>query len=186
MAIMTREQYQASIRARKPMNVWFMGEKIDDLTTFPPLAASFNAISKVYELQSNPDWKDLITVKSHLSGEPVSIYNSPIFSAEDTNRKTRAARALAEVIGCCTHRCTGSESFAGLGPCTYDMDQALGTDYFKRFMNFLRYVQDNDLSCTVTVTDVKGLRTLPPHKQPNRDNYIHVDEAREDGIVISG
>ena len=35
MAIMTREQFQASIRARKPMNVWFLGEKVDDLTAFP-------------------------------------------------------------------------------------------------------------------------------------------------------
>ncbi|MDO4287617.1 MAG: 4-hydroxyphenylacetate 3-hydroxylase N-terminal domain-containing protein [Eubacterium sp.] len=183
---MTKEEYQKSIRARRPMNVWFLGEKIEDLTTFPPLAASFNAISKVYDLQSDPKWRDLITVKSHLTGDPVSIYNAPLRSPEDANNKTRAARALAEVIGCCTHRCTGSEAFAGLGPATYDMDQDLGTHYFERFMNFLRYVQDNDLSCTVTVTDIKGLRTLPPHKQPNRDNYVHIDEIRDDGIVISG
>lgn len=186
MAIMTREEYQESIRNRRPMNVWFLGEKVEDLTTYPPLAASFNAISTVYGLQSNPEWKDLITVKSHLTGDDVSIYNAPIRSPEEANKKTRAARALAEVIGCCTHRCTGSEAFAGLGPCTYDMDQELGTHYFDRFMKFLRYVQDNDRSCTVTVTDVKGLRTLPPHKQPNRDSYVHIEEIREDGIVISG
>ena len=186
MALMTKQQYQDSIRARKPMNVWFLGEKIEDLTTYPPLAASFNAISKIYELQHNPKWADLITTKSHLSGDPVSIYNAPLMSPEDANRKTRAARALAEVIGCCTHRCTGSEAFAGLGPCTYDMDHDLGTHYYERFMNFLKYVQDNDLSCTVTVTDTKGLRTLPPSKQADRDCYVHVDEIREDGIVISG
>ena len=186
MALKTKEEYQASVRARKPMNVWFLGEKIEDLTTFPPLKASFNAVSKVYELQNNPEWQDLITVKSHLTGERVSIYNAPLRSAEDANRKTRAARALAEVIGCCTHRCTGSEAFAGLGPATYDMDHDLGTHYYERFTNFLKHVQDNDLSCTVTVTDVKGLRTLPPHQQPNRDNYVHIDEIRDDGIVISG
>lgn len=186
MGLMTREEYQNSIRARKPMNVWFLGKKIEDLTTYPVLSASFNAISKVYELQSNPNWKELITVKSHLNGEDVSIYNAPLGSPEDANRKTRAARALAEVIGCCTHRCTGSEAFAGLGPCTYDMDQDLGTNYFDRFMKFLDYVQKNDLTCTVTVTDVKGLRTLPPHKQPDRDSYVHIDEIRDDGIVISG
>lgn len=186
MTLMTREQYQASIRNRKPMNVWFLGEKIEDLTTFPPLAASFNAISKVYELGTDPAWQDLITVPSHLTGERVSIYNAPMQSPADAARKTRAARALAEVIGCCTHRCTGSEAFAGLGPCTYDMDKELGTNYYERFMNFLRYVQDNDLSCTVTVTDVKGLRTLAPHQQPDRDVYVHIDEYRDDGIVISG
>lgn len=186
MAIKTKEQYQESIRARKPMNVYFLGEKIEDLTTYPVLSASFNAISKVYELQSDPDWRELITTQSHLNGEQVSIYNAPLRSPEDANKKTRAARALAEVIGCCTHRCTGSEAFAGLGPCTYDMDQDLGTDYFERFTTFLDYVQKNDLSCTVTVTDVKGLRTLPPLKQPNKDSYIHIDEICEDGVYISG
>ena len=86
LALLTNPQDQDSIRARKPMNVWFLGEKIEDLTTYPPLAASFNAISKIYELQHNPKWADLITVKSHLSGEPVSIYNAPLNSAEDANR----------------------------------------------------------------------------------------------------
>lgn len=33
---------------------------------------------------------------------------------------------------------------------------------------------------------MKGLRTLPPHKQPNRNSYVHIDEIREDGIIISG
>lgn len=28
MAIMTKEQFQASIRARKPMNVWFLGRRL--------------------------------------------------------------------------------------------------------------------------------------------------------------
>ena len=139
MSLMSKEQFQDSIRARKPMNIWFLGEKIEDPTTFPPLSASFNAISKVYELQNNPQWADLVTVKSHLTGEPVSIYNAPLQSAEDANRKTRAARALAEVIGCCTHRCTGSEAFAGLGPATYDMDHDLGTNYFERFISLKQF-----------------------------------------------
>lgn len=94
MAIMTKEQFQDSIRAREPMNVWFLGEKIEDLTTFPVLSASFNAVSKVYELHNHPDWEDLLTVESDLNGEKVSIYNAPLRSPEDANRKTRAARFL--------------------------------------------------------------------------------------------
>ena len=86
--LMTKQQFQDSIRARKPMNVWFLGEKIEDVTTYPPLAASFNAISKIYELQHRPDWQDLITVPSHMLDERVSIYNAPLRSAEDANRKT--------------------------------------------------------------------------------------------------
>ena len=186
MALMTKEQYQASIRARKPMNVYFLGEKIEDLTTFPPLAASFNAISKIYDLQNNPKWAPLITTTSHLNGEPVSIYNAPLRSPEDANQKSRAARALAEVIGCCTHRCTGSEAFAGLGPATWDIQNDLGKPYYDRFMKFLDYVQKNDLSCTVTVTDVKGYRTKSPSQQSDRNMYCHIDEITDEGIYVSG
>lgn len=183
---MTVEQFQESIRKREPMNVWFLGQKVDDMTKFPPLAASFAAISKVYELHTDPQWDELLHVTSHLSGKKVSLYTAPLRSAEDAVKKTKAARALGEVIGCCSHRCTGSEAFAGLGPVTYDMDQELGTNYHERFMNFMRYVQDNDLSCTATVTDAKGLRTLTPHEQPDPDVYVHIKERRKDGIVIRG
>lgn len=186
MPLKTKEQYQESIRNRRPMEVYFLGEKVKDVTTFPPLAASFAAISKVYELSSDPAWQDLLLVDSDLTGGKVSIYTAPLRSAAEANQKTMAARALAEVIGCCTHRCTGSEAFAGLGPCTYDTDQEYGTEYHKRFMNFMKYVQENDLSCTATVTDAKGLRTLAPHQQPDKDVYVHIDEYRDDGIVISG
>lgn len=186
MALKTREQYQDSIRKRKPMEVYFLGEKVDDVTTFPPLAASFSAVSKVYELSSDPAWKDLLLVDSDLVGEKVSLYTAPLANAAEANQKTMAARALSEVIGCCTHRCTGSEAFAGIGPCAYDIDQEYGTDYYQRFRKFMKYVQENDLACTATVTDAKGLRTLAPHQQPDKDVYVHIDEYREDGIVISG
>ncbi|MGI6677693.1 MAG: 4-hydroxyphenylacetate 3-hydroxylase N-terminal domain-containing protein [Dehalobacterium sp.] len=186
MTLKNKEAYQKSIRERNPMDVWFLGEKVEDLTTFPPLAASFNAISQVYELTSDPEWEELLTTDSDYVDGRVSIYTAPIRNAAEANRKTQAARALAEVIGCCTHRCTGSEAFAGLGPCCYDMDQELGTNYFERFTNFMKYVQENDLSCTATMTDAKGFRTLKPHEQPDRDAFVHIDEYREDGIVISG
>ena len=97
MALKTKEEYQASVRARKPMNVWFLGEKIEDLTTFPPLKASFNAVSKVYELQNNPEWQDLITVKSHLTGERVSIYNAPKMQTEKPVRPERWQKLSAVV-----------------------------------------------------------------------------------------
>ena len=36
------------------------------------------------------------------------------------------------------------------------------------------------------MTDPKGDRGLPPHKQPDPDLYLHVVEDREDGIVVRG
>ena len=60
------------------------------------------------------------------------------------------------------------------------------TSYKQRFIKYLEYVQENDFTCDGAMTDPKGDRSLPPHKQPDPDHYLHVVEEREDGIVVRG
>jgi len=66
------------------------------------------------------------------------------------------------------------------------MDQKLGTKYYTRFNDFLRYVQENDLVCDGAMTDVKGNRGLKPSQQADPDLFVHVVERRDDGIVVRG
>ena len=58
MALMTKQQYQDSIRARKPMNVWFLGEKIEDLTTYPPLRRARQHLQRPAELRGGRQPQD--------------------------------------------------------------------------------------------------------------------------------
>ena len=69
---------------------------------------------------------------------------------------------------------------------TYSIDQKYGTEYNDRFLKYLEYVQENDLTCDGAMTDAKGDRSLPPHQQPDPDVFVHVVEEREDGIVVRG
>ena len=69
---------------------------------------------------------------------------------------------------------------------TFDIDAEYGTEYYKRFLKYLEYVQENDLTCDGAMTDPKGDRSLPPHKQPDPDQFMHVVEERKDGIVVTG
>ena len=66
------------------------------------------------------------------------------------------------------------------------MDQKLGTEYNKRFNNFLRYMQENDLTCSEPQTDAKGDRSKRPLEQEDSDVYLHVVERRADGIIVRG
>jgi aromatic ring hydroxylase len=53
----------------------------------------------------------------------------------------------------------------------------------------LRYYDEcraGDLAVAVAQTDVKGNRSLPPHRQADPDHYVHVVEERADGIVVRG
>ncbi|MBC7344997.1 MAG: 4-hydroxybutyryl-CoA dehydratase, partial [Clostridia bacterium] len=69
---------------------------------------------------------------------------------------------------------------------TYEIDQKHGTSYHKRFLDFLKYVQQEDLMVAAGMTDPKGDRSLPPHKQPDPDLYLHVVDRNDEGIVVRG
>jgi 4-hydroxybutyryl-CoA dehydratase/vinylacetyl-CoA-Delta-isomerase len=186
MPLKTPDEYVASIKARKPMDIWFRGEKIKDPLKHPALRPSVATIKRIYELAHHPKFKDLLTTKSHLTGEVCNFYTAPLMSRDDAMQKSRLARALAEILGCCTFRCTGSEAISGLYPTTYDCDKAMGTNYHERLKTWLKRVQSEDLTVTAALTDPKGDRRLKAYEQKDPDAYLRIVETRDDGIVIRG
>ena len=47
-------------------------------------------------------------------------------------------------------------------------------------------MQEQDLTVDGAMTDPKGDRGLPPHKQPDPDLYVRIVERKADGIVVRG
>jgi 4-hydroxybutyryl-CoA dehydratase/vinylacetyl-CoA-Delta-isomerase len=68
----------------------------------------------------------------------------------------------------------------------FEIDQKHGTDYFERFKKWLRYIQDENLMVVGAMTDPKGDRSKGPTDQDDPDQYVHVVDRRDDGIVIRG
>jgi 4-hydroxybutyryl-CoA dehydratase/vinylacetyl-CoA-Delta-isomerase len=69
---------------------------------------------------------------------------------------------------------------------TFNIDAKYGTGYYHRFLDYLKYIQENDMTCDGAMTDTKGDRSLPPHKQQDPDQYVHVVEEKDDGIIVRG
>jgi 4-hydroxybutyryl-CoA dehydratase/vinylacetyl-CoA-Delta-isomerase len=65
------------------------------------------------------------------------------------------------------------------------MDKDTGTEYYKRFTEYLKYAQREDLVVSGSVTDTKGDRSKRPLDQ-DPDSYVHVVEKKSDGIIVSG
>ncbi len=105
---------------------------------------------------------------------------------EDLIKKSKMGRLLGAQTGYCFQRCVGIDSLNALSMTTYEIDQKIGTEYNQRFLKFLRYVQDEDLTCDGTMTDPKGDRSRSPHKQADSDMYLRVIEENADGIVVRG
>jgi len=69
---------------------------------------------------------------------------------------------------------------------SHEIDQAKGTEYYPRFVEYLKHFQENDLVGCAGQTDVKGDRKLRPHQQQDPDLYLRVVEKRKGGIVVRG
>lgn len=186
MALVTGKEYTERLKKMKS-NVYAFGQKVDNFMEHPCMSPTINAVAKSYDLEHDPSFRDLMLVNSNLTGRVCSNFTHVYQSTEELLQRARMMRACTlRHGGCVGARCVGSDGLNALHVVTYDMDQKLGTNYHERFLEFLKYVQENDLACSGAVTDAKADRSLKPSQQADPDSYVRVVEKRNDGIVVRG
>ena len=185
MSVKTFEEYLKSLRKLKP-TVYMFGEKIENVVDHPRIRAGINATGATYELAQNEKYKNLVTTLSPLTGELISRFTLPPQSIEDLVMRVKVNRILGGYVGTCHQRCTGLDCLSTLSIVTYDIDKKYGTQYNTRFVEFLKYMQKNDLTANAGVTDVKGDRNFGPHEQPDKDMYLRVVDQTKEGIIVRG
>ena len=74
MTMKTGKEYVESLR-KLNLNVYLFGEKIKSPVDHPMIIPSMNAVTLTYDLALDPLYDDLMTVKSHISGEKINLYN---------------------------------------------------------------------------------------------------------------
>lgn len=186
MGLKTPEEYRKSLEDLD-LEVYLLGKRISKkIHEHPIIKPSVNAIAKTYELAQNPEYEDIMIAESHLTGEKVNRFNHIHQSIQDLVMKTKMNRILGRKTASCFQRCVGMDALNSLSIVTYKVDEEKGTNYFDRFQKYLKYVQENDFACTGAMTDTKGDRGQRPHRQEDPDQYLHVVEDRDDGIVVKG
>ena len=185
MSMMNAEQYEESLR-RLNLVVYMFGKRIENVVDDPIIRPSMNAVAKTYELAHRPEHEDIMTATSHITGNKINRFTHIHQSIEDLVKKSKMGRLLGRETGCCFQRCVGMDALNALSIVCFDIDAKHGTEYYKRFVKYLEYVQENDFTVDGAMTDPKGDRSLPPHKQPDPDQFMHVVEEKKDGIVVRG
>jgi 4-hydroxybutyryl-CoA dehydratase/vinylacetyl-CoA-Delta-isomerase len=185
MALRTPDDFIQSI-ADLDLEIYLFGEKVDDYVNHPMIRPSLNCIAMTYELAAKPEYEDLMTATSHLTGKRINRFTHIHQSVDDLIKKVKMQRLLGQKTGSCFQRCVGMDAINALYSVTYETDQAKGTDYHERFRTYVQFLQDEDLVADGAMTDVKGDRALAPHEQADPDLYLHIVERRDDGIVVRG
>ena len=86
--LMTGEQYIESLRKMKT-RVYMFGEKIDNWVDHPIIRPSIDCVKVTYDLAQDPQYADLMTAKSNLTGEIVNRFGHLHQSADDLRKKLR-------------------------------------------------------------------------------------------------
>jgi 4-hydroxybutyryl-CoA dehydratase/vinylacetyl-CoA-Delta-isomerase len=168
------------------LEVFLFGDKISDVTENPVIKPSLNAVAATYSLAQDSNYEDIMTAVSPFTGKKINRFNHIHRSVEDLVKKSKMGRLLGAYTGCCFQRCVGMDALNALSITTYNIDKKHGTEYNSRFLKFLEYVQEEDLVCDGAMTDPKGDRSLPPHKQEDPDMYLRVIREEKEGIVVRG
>ena len=184
----TAQEYIDSMK-RMRFELYMFGEQVTDHVDNPIIRPAMNCMAATYELAEEskfPQYQELMTATSHLTGKKVNRFCHIHQSVEDLVNKSKMGRVLGAHTGSCFQRCVGMDALNALSIVTYDIDRKYGTGYNNRFLEYLRYVQDEDLVCDGAMTDAKGDRGRRPSEQADPDQYLHVVEEKPDGIVVRG
>ncbi|MBW1784754.1 MAG: 4-hydroxybutyryl-CoA dehydratase [Deltaproteobacteria bacterium] len=185
MKLKNGAQYIESLRQLHP-TIYYKGKKIKDVTRHPATAPHVRAAAMTYALASDEKYKDLATATSHLTGRTISRFTHVHQNIEDLIKKIKFLRVLGQKTATCFQRCVGHDGINATYSVTYEIDEKHGTDYLERFKKWLTYIQDENLMVVGAMTDPKGDRSRGPADQADPDQYVHIVDRRDDGVVIRG
>lgn len=185
MKIKTASDYIDSLKQLNPV-IFYRGKRIEDVTSNSATAPHVRAVGITYALANQKEYKDLATAVSSLTQRIISRFTHVHQNVDDLLKKVKLLRILGQKTGTCFQRCVGFDGINATYSVAYEIDQKYGTDYLDRFKKWLIHIQDENLTVVGAMTDPKGDRSMGPTDQLDPDQYLHVVERREDGLVIRG
>lgn len=181
MALRTPDEYVESLRDDR--EVWYRGERVDDVTTHPTISKAVRHARIDYEMAESDAYRDLATFEQ--DGEQHSAYYRIPRTTEDLLNRSKlieAATAEGDTLVVLIKE-IGTDALFALLSVTAEFDDPT---YHERARTFYEHCRDHDLALAVAQTDVKGDRVKRPAQQTDPDMYVRVVERRPDGVVVRG
>jgi 4-hydroxybutyryl-CoA dehydratase/vinylacetyl-CoA-Delta-isomerase len=183
MPIKNGAEYIESLRGRK-MKVYLFGQLVQEPVDHPMIRPSINAVAETYDLANEET--EIASAQSSLIGIRVNRFLHITESVTDVVNQNKMQRKLGQITGTCFQRCVGMDALNSLYSTTFEIDSKHGTVYHKRFIEFIKMLQRENLMIGGAMTDVKGDRSLSPSQQEDPDMFVHISKRDDKGIYITG
>jgi aromatic ring hydroxylase len=186
MGLRTPEQYRESLRDGR--EVYYRGEKVDDVTTHPVIRKAVEHACIDYQMAEDPRYRDLAVVTDPETGESYSRFYHIPRNTEDLLQRSRliAASTREGATLVILIKEIGTDALFALHIVAEEMAKHGAGQYRERVQKYYELCRDNDYAVAVAQSDVKGDRSLGPQGQEHPDYYLRIVDRRDDGIVVRG
>lgn len=170
----TAEQYLEDLRDGR--EVYYQGERVQDVTSHPELGIVSRHAALDFEFAERPENAELATTDGY------STYYHLPRTAEDLRRRSaliEAATAFGQTLVLLIKE-IGTDALFALHRVAVD------TPFADNVASFYEHCRDGDLALAVAQTDAKGDRSKGPSGQDDPDMYVRVVERRDGGVVVRG
>ncbi|MFH1350593.1 MAG: 4-hydroxyphenylacetate 3-hydroxylase N-terminal domain-containing protein [Pseudomonadota bacterium] len=185
MGLISAEQYRESLNDGR--EVYYKGEKVENVATHPDLSVCVNTMAIDYEMAEDPKYGDLAVVEDPETGEAMSRYYYKPQNAEDL-LKAHELIVKATELGSGYIPLAHDIGADALNAINIMANMTGNQDYIDRIENYRKELQQKDLATCAGVTCVKGDRMLRPSDpaQVHPDFYVRVVDKNNKGIVVRG
>jgi len=181
MPVRRGAEYLESLRDGR--RVWLMGERVEDVTAHPALAGCARSVAAVYDLQHDAAHRDLLTIPSPSTGQPVSRSYQEPRTVDDLASQRRMYELLVRRAGGVAARLPQHLATVVLG--LYDIRDLLAKEdpaFAEHVTRYFESCRENDRSIATVFSDPLHHRSHPVAKQ----EPLRVTARRADGIVVRG
>lgn len=185
MGVRTGAEYLAGLRDDR--EIWFEGERVQDVTAHPILGRAARAIAELYDLQHDPALRDRLTYPSPTTGEPVSLAFIQPRSADDLVRRREMFKTWADLSGGMLGRTPDylNAILAGCA-CVAPYFARNGPEYAERIIAYYEACRERDLCATHAYVDPQTNRARTQSNQADPDVPLHIVGESAEGLVVSG
>jgi aromatic ring hydroxylase len=184
MATRNGREFVEGLR-QNPREVWVAGRRVDDVTTDPVFRRPVESIAELYDLQSRPEHREVMTYACD-GGVSGTSFMIPRTHADIVKRRESMkiwADATFGMVG-------RSPDYLN----TVLMTWAEGADFFgqrgERFAENVRayyhHCRDRDLFLTHAIVNPQSDRSKASHQQDSTFTHLGVVGETKDGLIVRG
>jgi 4-hydroxyphenylacetate 3-monooxygenase len=186
MPVRTGRQYLEGLRSQA-REVWLAGERVGDVTAHAGLASGARAIAALYDMQCEPNLREIMTYRSPSTGQPVGLSFIIPRTQDDLVRRRemmlRWARATCGMMG-------RSPDFMNVTFAAW----AASADYFGRgrpqfadnMRRYYEHIRENDLVLTHALINLQKSRNVSGLYNLEEGTALNCVRETDAGIVVRG